>query len=179
MTNNPTDSLLTHDIYSDILARLNRTHYYIKRASVVEKIVFENRSFYAKFERVDERLDGVVLSQHLKKEIIIAASLLDDGYTNLLVLEYKGNEPLRFYHTVKQLFQTLDIERFYPFEGKSEKHIQIYIPTEKISLHEAHKRLMEISDFLSLKLPVEWQTLPNETLPEAYNIVTLPYKKRN
>lgn len=154
----------------------NRSHYYIKRPYIVEKISFDNRTFYAKFERINEELDDTVLTQHLKKEIVIAAPLLENNYTNLLVLEYKGDEPMRFFHTVKQLFNSMDIRSFYIFKGKTDRHLQIFIPTPKIKLQEAHDKLEKISNLLATKLPVEWRTLPSKNLPEAYNIVTLPYQ---
>jgi len=154
----------------------NRSHYYIKRPYIVEKISFDNRTFYAKFERINEELDDTVLTQHLKKEIVIAAPLLENDYTNLLVLEYKGDEPMRFFHTIKQLFNSMNIQSFYIFKGKSDRHLQIFIPTPKIKLQEAHERLEKLSNLLATKLPVEWRTLPSKNLPEAYNIVTLPYQ---
>lgn len=154
----------------------NRSHYYIKRPYIVEKISFDNRTFYAKFERVNEELDDTVLTQHLKKEMVIAAPLMENGYTNLLVLEYKGDEPMRFFHTVKQLFNSMNIKYFYIFKGKTDRHLQIFIPIPKIKLQEAHEKLAEISNLLATKLPVEWRTLPSKNLPEAYNIVTLPYQ---
>lgn len=159
----------------DVLG-LNRSHYYVKRTYIVEKISFDNRTFYAKFEQINEDLDNTVLAQHFKKDMVVAAPLLENGYTNLLVLEYKGDEPMRFFHNAKQLFNSMDIKSFYTFKGKSDRHLQIFISSPSTKLDKAHEILEEISNLLAIKLPVEWRTLPSKNLPEAYNIVTLPYQ---
>ena len=153
------------------------THYAIKRNNIVEQIVFNNRTFYAKFERIDEPLTPLLLEQHLKREFTIAASLLEEGYTNYLVIEYKGEEHQRFRHLIGHLFSALDIEHYHIYQGKSEERIQVFIKVERLSLQEADKRLKELSEMLKQKLTKKWKCLPDSSLPEAYNIVTLPYKR--
>ena len=153
------------------------THYYIKRNSIVEQIQFNNRTFYAKFERIDEPLTPLLLEQHLQREYTIAAPLLDNGYTNYLVIEYKGEEYQRFHYLIKHLFSTLDIEKYHIYQGKSEERIQVFIEVDRLSLKEADKHLKELSNMLKQKLTKKWKCLPDISLPEAYNIVTLPYKK--
>ena len=91
---------------------LNLSHYYVKRRLIVEKITYRHRTFYAKFERINEALTETVFSQHLDRQYIIAASILDRGKTNNLILEYRGAEPSRFYHTSKHLLHTLQIEKY-------------------------------------------------------------------
>ncbi|MBN2768364.1 MAG: DUF1882 domain-containing protein [Campylobacterales bacterium] len=156
----------------------NTDHYYIKRSFVVDKIHFENRTFYAKFEKINEPINDTLLKQHLKKESTVALSLLDkNGFTTLLLIEYKGDEATKFYHTAKQLFDSIGIKNYETYEGKSDRHIQIYIKTKPLSLEDASDTLQKISDLLCIKLPNDWRTLPNKNLPQQYNIATLPYKK--
>jgi len=156
----------------------NTDYYYIKRGYVVDRIQFENRTFYAKFEKIDEPINDTLLKQHLKKESTVALSLLDkNSHTTLLLIEYKGDEATKFYYTAKQLFGSIGIQDYEAYEGKSDRHIQIYIKTEPLSLEDASEKLQEISDLLCIKLPSDWRTLPNKNLPEQYNIATLPYKK--
>jgi hypothetical protein len=143
----------------------------------VEQISFNNRTFYAKFERIDEPLSPLLLQQHLQREYTIAAPLLEAGRTNYLVIEYKGEEYQRFYHLIKHLFSTLEIENYSIYQGKSEERLQVFIEVDQLSLKEADKRLRELSEMLKLKLTKKWKYLPDASLPEAYNIVTLPYKK--
>ena len=153
------------------------THYYIKRNSIIEQIVFNNRTFYAKFERINEPLTPLLFEQHLQREFIIAAPLLEEGYTDYLVIEYKGEEYQRFHHLIKHLFSALELENYHIYQGKSEERLQVFIEVEKLSLEEADKRLQELSEMLKQKLTKKWKCLPDSSLPEAYNIVTLPYKK--
>lgn len=153
------------------------THYYIKRNSIVEQIQFNNRTFYAKFERIDEPLTPLLFEQHLQREYTIAAPLLKDGATNYLVIEYKGEEYQRFHHLIKHLFTSLDINNYHIYQGKDEERIQVYIEVEHMSLEKADERLRELSDMLKKKLTKKWKCLPDASLPEAYNIVTLPYQK--
>jgi L-rhamnose mutarotase len=152
------------------------THYYIKRNSIVEQIVFNNRTFYAKFERINEPLTPLLLEQHLKCEFTIAAPLLEKGYTDYLVIEYKGEEHQRFHHLIKHLFATLEIENYHIYQGKSEERLEVFIEVDRLSLEEADRRLRELSEMLKQKLTKKWKCLPDSSLPEAYNIVTLPYK---
>lgn len=153
------------------------SHYYIKRNSIVEKIPFNNRTFYAKFERINEPLTPLLLEQHLQREYTIAAPLLENGYTHYLVIEYKGEEYQRFHHLIKHLFATLSIKNYHIYQGKSEERIQVFIKVDPMRLEEADKQLKELSDLLRQKLTKKWKYLPDISLPEAYNIVTLPYQK--
>jgi DNA polymerase III delta subunit len=156
----------------------NTDYYYIKRGYVVERIQFENRTFYAKFEKINEPINDTLLKQHLKKESTVAFPFLDkNNLTTLLLIEYKGDEAKKFYYTAKQLFNSIGIEKYEVYEGKSDKHIQIYIKTEPLSLEDADTKLQNISNLLCIKLPNDWRTLPNKNLPKPYNIATLPYKK--
>lgn len=162
------------DLINNLL--IDKSFYYIKRDYVVKKIEFKNRTFYAKFEKTDKPLEIQNINDHLRKKITIASPLIKDGFTNNLVFIYKGDDGEKFYHTIKQLFLALKIEKYYIFEGKSEKHLQVFIPVNKLDLAQASIKLQEISTALALKLPIEWQALPNNNLPDDYNIFTLPYK---
>ena len=119
----------------------------------------------------------LLLDQHLDKQFIIAVPLLKDAHTHYLVLEYKGEEHQRFYHLVKHLFHTLIIEDYYIYQGKDEEKIQVFIEVDSVPLKEAELQLQALSLALEQKLSKKWKCLPSASLPEAYNIVTLPYKK--
>ena len=151
-------------------------HYYIKRPRVVNQIQFDNRTFYAKFERIDEPLTPLLWQQHLDKQYTIAVPLLKEGQTDYLVIEYKGGEYQRFYHLIKHLFATLNITDYHIYQGKDEERIQVFVKVPSISLEEADAKLGELSSALKQKMTKKWKCLPSSNLPEAYNIVTLPYK---
>ena len=153
----------------------DRRYYYVKRRSIVEKISFDHRTFYAKFERIDEPLTDTVIKQHLDRQYTIAVPLIKEGKSNYLVIEYRGSQPLRFYHMSRHLMHTFQIESCFYFQGKKENYIQLFIPVEALALDEADEMVGKISDALETKMPKEWKCFPDKTLPESYNIVTLPY----
>ena len=153
------------------------SYYYIKRNTIVEQIPFNNRTFYAKYERIDEPLTPLLLEQHLDREYTIAAPLLKDNKTNYLVIEYKGEEHQRFYHLAKHLFKTLDITDYQIYEGKDEERLQIFIAVDSLCLEVAEAHLLKLSNALKEKMVKKWKCLPSNSLPDAYNIITLPYKK--
>ena len=156
---------------------LYTNHYYIKKNTILDKIKFNNRTFYSKFKYIDEPLTPLLLQQHLSKQYTIAIPLLKNGYTDYLVLEYKGEEYKRFYHLTKHLFKTIKIDNYYIYEGRSEDTIQIFIYVNHFSIEEAEKKLKIYSDALEKKMVKRWKTLPSSKLPLSYNIITLPYKK--
>jgi len=91
------------------------------------------------------------------------------------VIEYKGNEYQRFYHLIKHLFKSLEIENYHIYNGKDVERLQVFIPVKQLTLEEADQRLKIYSDALKEKMTKKWKTLPSLNLPEAYNIVTIPY----
>jgi hypothetical protein len=48
---------------------------------------------------------------------------------------------------------------------------------KQLSLEEADIQLQTLSDALKEKMTKKWKCLPSLALPEAYNIVTLPYNR--
>lgn len=154
---------------------LLESHYYIKRSAIVEQIQFDNRTFYAKFERINEPLTPLLLQQHLDRQYSIAVPLLKDNHTNYLVIEYKGEEYQRFQHLVKHLFKTIKLSDYHIYQGKDPERLQVFISVDKLTLEDADRQLRSISDALKEKMTKKWKCLPSLILPEAYNIVTLPY----
>ncbi len=153
------------------------SHYYIKRDHIVAKIPFGKRTFYAKFERIDAALTPLILQQHLAKQYTIAAPLLQEGHTDYLVIEYQGEVYQQFYHLVKHLMQTQHITAYQIYQGKRKEKVQVFISVASLSLEEAEARLQALSAILEQKLDKAWKCLPSTSLPEAYNIVTLPYER--
>ncbi len=71
----------------------------------------------------------------------------------------------------------MKITKYHIYQGKDEEKVRVFIEVDNISLEEADKKLKEISNNLTQKLSKKWKCLPLLSLPEAYNIVTLPYKE--
>ena len=116
------------------------------------------------------------MQQHLNKQYTIAAPLLKEGKTNYLVIEYNGEDHQRFYHLVKHLMQTQSISSYQIYQGKRAEKVQLFIEVKGFALEEAETALQALSNILEQKLDRSWKCLPSTSLPEAYNIVTLPYK---
>jgi divalent metal cation (Fe/Co/Zn/Cd) transporter len=71
---------------------------------------------------------------------------------------------------------TMQIHDYHIYQGKDEERVQVFIEVNRLTLQEAEEKLQEISENLKQKLSKRWKCLPSASLPEAYNIVTLPYK---
>jgi len=70
----------------------------------------------------------------------------------------------------------MQITHYHIYQGKDEERVQVFIEVNALPLEEADARLQEISENLKQKLTKRWKCLPSRSLPEAYNIVTLPYR---
>ena len=117
----------------------------------------------------------LLLKQHQDKQYNIAVPLLKNNHTNYLVIEYKGEEYQRFYHLIKHLFKTVNISDYHIYQGKDIERLQVFIAVKQLSLEEANTELQVLSSALKEKMIKKWKCLPSPKLPEAYNIVTLPY----
>jgi len=91
------------------------------------------------------------------------------------VIEYKGDEHQRFQHLVKHLFKTIKLSNYHIYQGKGPERLQVFISVNELPLEEADRQLQVISNALKEKMTKKWKCLPSLALPEAYNIVTLPY----
>lgn len=152
-------------------------HYYIKRSKIVGKIAFHGRTFFPRYERINAPFTSLLWQQHLDKEYTIALPLLKDGKTDYIVIEYEGGEHARFYHLVKYLFGIHNITDYHIYQGKDPKQIQVFIKVPSLPLDVAHAKLEALSQALEQQMTKEWKCLPSMHLPQAYNIVTLPYQR--
>jgi len=82
---------------------------------------------------------------------------------------------MRFYHISKHLMKSIQIENYRYYQGKKENYLQLVIPVKHMKLDRAHEVVSQISDTLTTKLNREWKCFPDKSLPENYNIMTLPY----
>jgi len=71
----------------------------------------------------------------------------------------------------------LGIKNYHIYQGKDEEKIQVFIKVDQLTLKEADNKLLELSNALRQKLTKKWKCLPSSSLPDSYNIITLPYKK--
>jgi L-rhamnose mutarotase len=103
--------------------------------------------------------------------------LLKENHTDYLLIEYKGDEHKRFQHLIGHLFKTLNIADYHIYQGKDIERLQVFIKVEHLPLEEADRQLQLLSNALKEKMTKKWKCLPSLALPEAYNIVTLPYNR--
>ena len=151
--------------------------YFIQKESIVERITFNNRTLYSKFEKVDRAPTPLLIKQHLNRELTIAFPLIQDNCVNYIVLEYDREESNHFFHLIKHLLKLLEIEHFYTYESSKKNSVQIFIPTEKSTVESAYNQVEKIERTLELKSSKRCKILPNRNLPIKYNKITLPIKK--
>jgi len=159
------------------LIKIVSDHYWIKRDSVVDKISFKGRTFYNKFEKVNERLSQSVINKHLKGEITVAHSLINSREkVENIVFDYNGRDPERFYHRAQLMLREEGFINFTAYESKTKGHLHLYVHKGHTTLSEAIQLGKLLSMKLGAKLPKQWRMFPNDDMPREYNILTLPYE---
>lgn len=159
------------------LIKMVSDHYWIKRDTVVDRINFKGRTFYNKFEKVNEMLSQSVINQHLKGEITVAHSLVNKyGKVENIVIDYNGRDPERFYHKTQLLLREEGFINFTAYKTKTEGHLHVYIHKGHTTLQEAIQLGKMLSMKLAAKQPKQWRMFPNNDIPDEYNILTLPYE---
>ena len=158
------------------LIKMVSDHYWIKRDTVVNKISYKGRTFYNKFERVDEMLTQAVINKHLKGEITVAHSLINSREkVENIVFDYNGRDPERFYHRAQLMLREEGFINFTAYKSKTEGHLHLYVHKGHTTLHEAIQLGKLLSMKLAAKLPKQWRMFPNDDMPREYNILVLPY----
>ncbi|MBN2781736.1 MAG: DUF1882 domain-containing protein [Campylobacterales bacterium] len=159
------------------LIKMVSDHYWIKHDNVFDKITYKGRTFYNKYEKVNEMLNQSVINRHLKGEITIAHSLVNsrDKVENI-VIDYNGTDPERFYHKAQLLLREEGYLNFTAYETKTKGHLHLYIHKGHTTLQEAIQLGKMISMKLAAKQPKQWKIFPNNDMPPEYNILALPYE---
>jgi len=155
----------------------NCEYFYIHSNSIVEKINFNNRTFYSKYKKITTPLNPILLKQHQNHDIHLALPLIEDNRVNYLVIEYYQEDWKGFYALVKNLLKNLHIKLFYSYRDEKKMLLQIFIPRDNIGIETAYKEAENIKFLLNLKHKKSYKIFPNSNLPKNYNIITLPQKK--
>jgi hypothetical protein len=71
----------------------------------------------------------------------------------------------------------MNITDYHIYQGKDIERLQVFIKVKQLTLEEADTQLQTLSNALKEKMTQKWKCLPSLALPEAYNIVTLPYNR--
>ncbi len=153
-------------------------HFYIQNSTIVEKITFNNRTFYSKFKEIKKNLTPALIQQHLNNEITLALPLIGEKeLVNYLVIEYNQEDWNQFYYLLKYLLKSLNIENYKCYFNSKKMLFQLFIPRNNISLELAYKEVENIKHHLELKSKKSYKIYPNRFLPKNYNIIILPIKK--
>ena len=150
-------------------------YYYVKQKKIVQEILFCQRIFYSKFQKIEEPVTPLLIEQHLKGDFTIALPLLKERYTHYLVILYCGEQPQRFCALSHFILPKSHHKRYHLYQGKTPQEVTLFIDTPPLLLEKAQAQVEKISQTFTQYLPPSWKTLPSSSLPIEYNIVTIPY----
>ncbi len=153
----------------------SQDHYYQKRSAIIDKIEHDGRTFYHRYEKVDKHLPKELIEQHLSRKVNIAIPITSQDHGKYLFFIYKGEAPERFVYLIEHLLQMKHQNKYMTFEGKhpDTRIVSIELTIQNIS--SIHSYGKEISSLLEKNMTKSWKILPDPSLPESYNIITLPY----
>jgi hypothetical protein len=162
------------------LIKMLKDHYFIKRDKVVNKTVYKGKTFFDKFERVDERITPGLLRDHDEGSITIAHSLINkrDKVENI-VFDYNGRNTEKFWHRAQLILREEGFLNFTAYETKTPGHLHLYIHKGHTDLQEAYQLAQKLSMKFAQKMPREWKVFPNPDIPREFNILAIPYKVYN
>ena len=152
----------------------NSNHFYIQSNSIVEKIIFNNRTFYSKYKKMNTPLKKEFLEQYKKDELTLALPLVENDIVNYLVIEYYQEDWQSFYSLIKHLFKTLNIDNYVAYKNPNKELLQIFIYSLNTPLDIAYQRIDKIKQTLELKSTKSYRIFPNKNSPKSYNIITFP-----
>jgi len=155
----------------------NREYFYIQKESIVEKITFDDRTFYSKFEKYKAPISSDLIEKHQNNEISLAIPLVEKNLVNYIVIEYQQEDWNIFYSLLKHLLKSLEIEAFQAYINRDKELFQLFIPRNKVELDIAYKEVENIKHLLELKSKKSYKIYPNKNLPKNFNIITLPIQK--
>lgn len=153
---------------------LIRDHYWLKHPKIFQEITFEGRTFLSKYEKIDTYLSDDLIEKHRNHKITLATTIPSDA--NYFVIDYNGDEKELFYHKVSKILRSQDLNEFAAYESKTPSHLHLYVYCGDISAPQREELGKIISNKLEEKLQKQWRIFPNPGLPDAYNILNLPYQ---
>lgn len=158
------------------LIKMIDSHYWIKKEGIGERVMFGGRTFYNKFVRVDAPLTRSIIQQHLKGEITVSHSLINErDKVENIVIDYNGRNTERFWHRAQLLLREEGFMNFTAYTSKTPGRLHLYIHKGHTTLQEAYQLGKMLSMKLSQKMPTEWRVFPNQELPREFNILAIPY----
>lgn len=154
---------------------LIRDHYWLKHPKIIEEIAFDGRTFFSKYELINTHLSDALIAKHQAHKITIATSIPTDA--NYFVLDYNGEDKALFFHKISKVLRAQGLNEFTAYESKTASHLHLYVYCAGISAPQREELGKIISTKLEEKLQKQWRIYPNSGLPEAYNILNIPYEE--
>lgn len=154
---------------------LTRDHYWLKHPKIIEEITFEGRTFLSKYEKIDDVLSDELIKKHQDHKTTLATTIPSDAH--YFVIDYNGDEKELFYHKAVKILRRENLDAFKAYESKTPSHLHLYVYCGNISAPQREELGKIISNKLEEKLQKQWRIYPNSGLPEAYNILNIPYQE--
>ncbi len=152
----------------------NSDYFYIQSATIVEKITFNNRTFYSKYKKFNMPISAELIEQYKINKLSLALPLIENDSVNYLVIEYYQEDWQSFYSLIKHLFKTLNIHDYSAYKHPHKELLQIFIFYKNIPLNKAYEEVEKIKQTLELKSKKSYRIFPNKNSPKNYNIITFP-----
>jgi len=151
------------------------THHYRKYPAIVSRTEYNGRTLYSRFAQVEHPLDDQSIREHLAGSQTLALPLTHDGQGSVIVFVYDGTSPERFVHLFEHLMRREGITDYTVFHGRSESIRLLVLPRPLQPIASLYASARELSAALEEALPRSWKILPDPSLPEGWNILTIPY----
>jgi hypothetical protein len=152
----------------------NSDYFYIQNDTIVEKITFNNRTFYSKYKKIQASLTKELIEDYKNNKVNLALPLIENKIVNYLVIEYDQEDWQSFYSLIKHLLKTLDISEYIAYSHPNKTLLQIFIATPNMPLETAYEKVEIIKQTLLLKSRKSYRIFPNRNSPQNYNIITFP-----
>lgn len=153
---------------------LIRDHYWLKHPKIIDEITFEGRTFLSKYEKIDAYLSDELIEKHQNHKITLATTVPSDA--DYFVIDYNGEQKELFYHKVSKILRANGLSDFIAYQSKTPSHLHLYVHCGDISAVQREELGKIISNKLEEKIQKQWRIFPNPGLPDAYNILNLPYQ---
>ncbi len=153
---------------------LVRDHYWLKHPKIIEEITHNGHTYLSKYELVETYLDDTLIQKHLDHKIIIATSVPQDA--PYFIFDYNGNDATLFYRKLIKILRQMELTQFEAYHSKNVSHLHLYVYCGHISAPQREELAKIVSTKLEEKLEKQWRIFPNRGLPDAYNIINLPYQ---
>jgi len=150
-------------------------YYYLKHPAIVNKISHNGRTFYSRYERINQHLSDAALQDHLYSRESIALPLSDKGWGRALLFFYDGEAPERFVHLFDHLMKRHAITHYHILPGDHPSIRLALLPRDRQTVASLYQWGRTLSRQLESTLPKSWKILPDPSLPDESNLLPLVY----